>query len=325
MRRFWNRACVALLASACVPATATAFAGESEDEALIHQGIEMRRARRDSEAIALFQRAYEVRATARARAQLALAEQSLGRWIAAEADLRAALETGDAWVLRNRETLQSALDFVSAHLGWLTVSSNVQGARVAVNEEEIGAVPMKSPVRVVAGSAAVHVEADGYLPTDRLVQVEPGEQATEVFELVREPPQPPPAGSSVGEISAAARPARPAMRDEPHRPLSWAALSAAAVGVAGVSVGTIYGIDVLSDKAARDQHCGAGRCDPEGLELDDRARRSAIVSTVAFGVGGVGLVASGWLFWRSLAPGRSVAIVPVGTSSYSGLSASGVW
>ena len=325
MRRFWSRARVALLASASILATATAVADEGEDEALIHQGLEMRRARRDVEAVALFQRAYEIRATPRARAQIALAEQSLGRWIAAEADLRAALESSDAWVLRNREALQSALDFVSSHLGWLTVSSNVQGARIAVNGADIGAVPMKAPVRVVAGSAPLHVEADGYVPTDRVVHVEPGEQAIEVVELVPEPPHPATARSPVWETPAGTRAALPSMPGEPHRPLLWATLSAAAVGVAGITVGTIYGIDVLVDKASRDQHCNAGRCDTEGLNLDDRARRSAVVSTVAFSVGGAGLLASGLLFWRTLPSARSVAIVPVGTSSYSGVSASGVW
>jgi hypothetical protein len=322
MRRFWNSVGPALFASAWVLAAANTFADQSEDEALIHTGLELRRAHRDAEALALFQRAYAIRATPRARAQIALAEQSLGQWLAAEADLRAALESSDGWVLQHRDTLQSAQDFVSAHLGWLTVSSNVQGARIAVNGAVVGAAPMKAPLRVVVGTAPVHVEADGYVPADRSVRVESGEHATELVELVPEPPRPAPVRLPANETAPG--PPRPATA-EPTRPMPWAALSGAALGVAGITVGTIYGIEVLADKAARDQHCSAGRCDSDGLTFDDSARRSATVSTVAFAVGAAALVASAWLFWRTLTPARPVAILPVATSSYSGVSAGGVW
>jgi hypothetical protein len=325
MRRFCNRVLAALLASASVLATHAARADATEDEALIRQGLDLRRAHRDAEALELFRKAYAIHATPRARAQIALAEQSLGQWVAAEADLRTALESDDAWVLRNRASLEEARSFVATHLGWLTVSSSVQ-ARLSVNGTPAGATPMKDPLRVVAGTALLRVEADGYVTVDRSVRVEPGEHAAEFVALAPESTRAsaPPAHED-DAARGAAPPLRPPAADSPSRPVPWAALSAAAVGAAGVTVGTIYGIEVLTDKAARDQHCDAGRCDPVGLNYDASARGAATVSTISFGVAAAGFVVSVWLFAREASRPRAIVVAPIASPRFAGLGAGAVW
>src|SRR5215831_5030123 len=76
-------------------------------EGLILRGIELREKRDDQAALQLFRRALEIAATGRARAQVALAEQALGRWPDAEADLAAALERADEpWIAEKKALLE---------------------------------------------------------------------------------------------------------------------------------------------------------------------------------------------------------------------------
>src|SRR2546422_8347826 len=52
----------------------------------VSRGLELRKEDRDLDALAEFQLAYGIRPTSRVRAQIALAEQALGRWVVAESD-----------------------------------------------------------------------------------------------------------------------------------------------------------------------------------------------------------------------------------------------
>jgi hypothetical protein len=290
---------------ACALRPTSARAGD-EEEALIRTGLELRREHRDSEALTLFQRAYGLQATPKARAQIGLAEQSLGQWVAAESDLQAALDTDDAWITRNRESLDQARWFVSAHLGWLIVSSNVQ-ASLMLDGANVGTLPMRRPVRLAIGTVVLRVEANGYLPVERQVQIVDREPVHELVDLVSR--------AKVGVALATAEsppvgrtPPTPAPMRPPSRPLPWAALGVGALGVAAMAVGSGFGVEVLTGKAARDQHCDAGRCDPKGLSLDSEARQAATVSTVAFGVGAAALLAGAWLLLRETSSQRSANV-----------------
>ena len=303
-----------------------ARAADETGDALVQQGLELRRQNRDVEALAVFQRAYGLAPTPRLRAQVALAEQSLGQWIAAEADLHAALdESADPWITRNRATLEGALGFVSTHLGWLTVTSNVRGARVAVNGSSLGSVPMDKPARVAVGTARLRVEADGYATGERLVRIQANDHASE-FVLLAPSRDLPPAPTCAPQPSPQAPPAAgPASSDA--RPVPWAALMVATAGGVGLAFGAGYGVDALTTKAARDQHCGGGHCDTTGLSLDAHARSDAVVSDVAFGIGAAGVLAGGWLYWlaRAPAPRSGLTAVPLVGAHDVGVGAAGEW
>ena len=91
-----------VLAATALPSVARA----DEVDDWIDRGIELRRVRKDGEALEFFRRAYQARPAPRTRAQMALAEQALGRWIEAETDLAETLRTqGDTWVDKNRDKL----------------------------------------------------------------------------------------------------------------------------------------------------------------------------------------------------------------------------
>ena len=66
-----------------------------------------------------------------------------------------------------------------------------------------------------------------------------------------------------------------------------AGISLVGVGVAGLVVGSIFGLDTFSKKDESFDHCEGTACDPDGAALRDDARTSATVSTIAFAVGAV--------------------------------------
>jgi hypothetical protein len=71
--------------------------------------------------------------------------------------------------------------------------------------------------------------------------------------------------------------------------LAWVA---GGVGVAGVAVGSIFGILTLQKRDDIGDHCAGTRCDSTGAQLHDDAQKAALVSTVGFVVGAVGLASA---------------------------------
>ena len=100
MRRplIWTLALAGALSAPLAGAPRAALAAdESDAAALIERGLILRQAQRDAEALALFEKAQALAPSPRGQAQVALAQQALGRWVLAERNLRAALAVqGDA-------------------------------------------------------------------------------------------------------------------------------------------------------------------------------------------------------------------------------------
>jgi hypothetical protein len=122
---------------------------------------------------------------------------------------------------------------------------------------------------------------------------------------------------------------RPAAPDNRFPPQRAAALAVAGVGVAGIVVGTIFGLrarstwnDVLAN------HCNARDvCDAGAKSLAGDAATSAHVSTASFVAGGVAVAGAVvlWLTARTSprAPASSVRVVPMLDASSAGLLAGG--
>jgi len=159
-------------------AAGSVLASDAED--LIGQGIELRRANRDQEALPLFQRALEKDPKPRAFAQLGTCEQALGLWIGAETHLGEALKhPEDAWIQKNDQALRAALAFVQQRLGSIHVWGSPAGARISIGGELVATLPMSQPARAVAGRRTVTVEAPGFLSESLAVEVVAGESIRE--------------------------------------------------------------------------------------------------------------------------------------------------
>ncbi|HHH29301.1 MAG TPA: carboxypeptidase regulatory-like domain-containing protein [Polyangiaceae bacterium] len=171
----------AVLAVSLVSPTAQA---QSAD-ALIQQGLDLRRQQRDAEALQHFQDAYNLNHSAQALAQIALAEQALGNYVEAEVHLQQALAVrGDAWIEARRPQLTQAAQQIGAQLGTVELSGGVPGAQVYVNGIERGTLPAAARIRLRAGSAVIEIRAQGYVPVQRSVMVAAGGTARESIQLI---------------------------------------------------------------------------------------------------------------------------------------------
>jgi len=173
----------------CAAATAILLtvpvASAQSAEVLIQQGLDLRRQQRDEEALQRFQDAYNLNHSAQALAQIALAEQALGRFVEAEIHLQQALAVqGDAWISTRQPQLQQALQQISSQLGTIQIQGGVPGAVVFVNGVERGTMPQAANLRVRAGSAVVEIRAQGYVPVQRTVNVLAGGTSRESIQLI---------------------------------------------------------------------------------------------------------------------------------------------
>jgi len=310
--------------TAAAPRLARAADPSSTADDALQRGIELRKEGRDTEALQEFERAYAVAPTPRARAQIGLAEQALGRWVTAEEHLKEALAArDDPWIAHYAEPLEKALATVGRHLGSLDATASVAGAALSVNGARAGDLPLAHPIRVVAGTAVLAVHAPGYVEVRRTIEVAPGATMHEEFTLVAEPPpgSVPPA-PRVRVIEHSAPPA------DSSATLRTAGVITAGVGVAGLAVGGVFGLRTLSDKSDRDAHCAGSGCDARGVQLDHDARTHATISTIGFGAGALCIAAGAVLFWRGTrAPDRATGlrVVPAFGSGTAGITAIGAW
>jgi tetratricopeptide (TPR) repeat protein len=168
------------------PCRALAASAATEADAALKRGVELRRRGDDAQALIEFQRAYAWYRSPRALAQIGFAEQALGRWHDAEEHLGQALaDTDDAWIRRNRATIEQSRAVVAAHLGSLEVLGSPEGAELRVDGRLVGRLPMARPFRVAAGNVGVELRADGYLPSSRPVAITAGQLSRETITLQR--------------------------------------------------------------------------------------------------------------------------------------------
>jgi tetratricopeptide (TPR) repeat protein len=143
-----------------------------QQEALLQEGLELRKARRDALAYPRLQSAYQLSATPRAAAELGLVEAELGYWLAAEKHLSESLRSpDDRWVAQNRAALQAGLTKVNSAIGEIVVSGSPPGAEVVVNGKPAGTLPLSMPVRAGEGPVNVELRAPGYGPVHRTIVV----------------------------------------------------------------------------------------------------------------------------------------------------------
>jgi hypothetical protein len=86
------------------------------------------------------------------------------------------------------------------------------------------------------------------------------------------------------------------------------ALVAGGVGVIGVGVGTIFGLQSMSKHSDASTKCPGACSDQAGVELWNDARSAGTLSTIGFAVGGVGLATGAILWFTAKTPSRTTAL-----------------
>lgn len=297
---------------------------------LLREGVSLRAAGRDADALPRFVEAHARAPGGLTAAQRGLVEQALGRWVDAERHLREALaDPADAWVARNRAAIERAYAVVREQVGAVEFLGGVAGARVFVDGAEVGTLPLAEPLRARVGAITLEVRAPGHYDVTRRLDVRPG-TTREWIEMraIPEPPEapvaravsppPPPPPLPPPPRGTRASPSRAWMR-----PAGWSALG---VGLAA-GVGAAIAAVVYEDAAARyNRECDAPGAGGAGtatcadlLATGDAMRPTAIALGVTAGV----LVATGITGIVLARAERREAITAVWTGA--GLMVTGRW
>jgi hypothetical protein len=177
--------CCAAFLGTSIPALTARAADSDEAEKHYRNGLALRAQRQDDQALQAFRSSYALSKAPRALAQIAFAEQALGRWVDAEVHLTEAMgAAADPWIIKNRPTLDSSLGYIQDRLATVELAGGVGGAEVRVNGKLAGAMPLSRPIRVVAGTIALDVRAPGYFPMVRTLNVPARGLARETIDLV---------------------------------------------------------------------------------------------------------------------------------------------
>jgi hypothetical protein len=297
-----------LLQGVATAAPAESRSGCVEAFTKIQRGVRLRLGHQDEAALSEFQQAQELCPGPRALAQMALAEQALGRWLQAEQHLGEALaQTDNRWIRQRRAQLEAALGTIRQHVGSLQVEmepADRVGAELQVNGATVGALPLGEPVRVVAGTITVTVRAPGCVPVTRQVVVPPGGLARETVSLVLQevPPPKPAPPPAVVTLPASPAPSVPQVDVSKPQPApvvrSRRAMLLQRLGIAAVSVGAVVLGGGVAAHAVREQNARAWNRDdacvyaPAGpLPAQCQARLNAVtvgqrLAIVGYAVGG---------------------------------------
>ncbi len=242
----------------CLVVTLAASIAQGQDaDALIDRGVELRTAGQDEAALRVFRQAWEAQRSPRALAQVALAEQALGRWVDAEAHLAAAIaEREHRWIRRNRRALEDSLAEIRAHVGRMEIQGAPVGAEVLIGATVVGRLP--ATLRVATGPVTFTVRAEAHASVTRTVEVgrAPLRETVTLASLDAPPATPTVAAPSTTVVEAApvalaVRPPEATVRRVPTRRYVGYALlgtGAAALVVSGV----FFGLNASANGSATD-------------------------------------------------------------------------
>ena len=162
----------------------------------------------------------------------------------------------------------------------------------------------------------VHVfvfEAAGLPPLTKRMVIRQGEKdRREVVQLLSPTPAP---GALLPPSSPTDRPVPPSPTTPPSQGIGMQrvlALVAGGLGVAGVAVGTVFGLDSKSKHDDAVHACPAACASQSGVTLWNQARSAGDLSTVGFVVGAVGLAGGAVLWFTARSSEESTVHVGLG-------------
>lgn len=282
---------------------------------------------------------------------LATCHELLGKTASAWAEFTRAIDLASRSNEQNREQLaRSHAAALEARLSKIAVVVRVRAPdmHIEINGREKDAAALADPLPVDPGEYTVRASAPGHLDWVRTITVAPGPTTlvvevpplaeVQTSEPARAPGPAPTAASAVDPHESPQVNESP--RDETRAdarseaPSSGAGRTAGIVvlgvaGLAGLGVGSYFGLTAFALKHRADSECRALACNSQGLADHNGESTDATISTISFGVGLAALAAGAYLFLSSpkdrRSTGRSTWIAPeVGFGSV-GIAGGAVW
>jgi hypothetical protein len=210
---------------------------------------------------------------------------------------------------RDREQVaRERADALEKKLARLTITVDAKDARdVQVKRDGIAleAATLGTPVPVDPGKHVVDASAPGKQKWSETVEIRPAAQIT-----VRIPELASGAGAGTGGSVTFDTPPTETGGGGAQRGI---AIGLGGLGVVGLVVGTVFGLNASSKWSDAKQECATvpDNCAPGAVELQQDATSAARVSTVGFAVGGVAL-AAGAVLWLTAPSGSSSRGTTVG-------------
>jgi len=170
-------------APATTPAATAAPDAQADAADRKHAGDEAMEAFRYADALAAYGDAYAINKDPALLYNMGRALQALNRFPEA-LDKLAAFEAAASPELKARvPRLAALIAEIKARVATLTIRTNVPGARILVRDTVVGKSPLTAPVKLVAGAADVEIEAEGYYPGKKKVELPGGGELTVELEL----------------------------------------------------------------------------------------------------------------------------------------------
>ncbi len=306
-----------MLLVAIVCATRVALAAppsSTEADARRAEGIEAFR-RQDYEAARVaFAQSYAIAPRTATLLSLAIAELNSGHPLEAARHLRQYIRASDAPADKVEEVRRKMLPKAEAQLGRLQVEAP-SGARIFVDGNDVGAMPLAEPIDVMPGSHEVAVDVGGR--TNKVQVLAAAGQVSRVrVEIANDKTAEPAPVAPASSMATLTTPERVDTTSSWSTPKTVFVISAAAAAVVSAAVGVYFSLQ--SGSAASDAdalrpvvssargYCylpppeRQGICDrfAEDLAVYPRDRNLATGFYVGAGILAVGAVAA-WLLWPS--------------------------
>jgi len=164
--------------------TAAAPASPEERAATLKkQGDAAMDALRYDEAIDAYTQAYALSPDPALLYNRGRVHQARGEWPAALADLERFSHDATPELRQRVPKLDELLAEARGHVATVTITSNVDGARVLVRKTQVGTTPIPSPLQLDSGPATVEVLAEGFFDWRRELELKGGATTVLVAQL----------------------------------------------------------------------------------------------------------------------------------------------
>ncbi len=317
-----------LLLVACLTLNGAAYAAPSAQdraiaEALFQEAKKLAEKNDLDAACKKFEASYALDPTLGTKLHSAACYEALGRTASAWAAFNeAAALAANAKDKRREKLARARIKKLEKGLPKLTilVTEGVDGLHVQIDGHPLGAAGLGTAFPIDPGSHQIVVSAPGYetWSTSLTVAAGSGTDTLNVPELKK-------------SAATAPAPTRTAPKDEggtePEDGSSTQRTVGYVVGGAGIvaiAAGSYFGLKAKSQTNDADKHCDGKLCDPTGLAGHDDARRSALFSTIGFGVG-IAAVGAGVVLVLTAKPNaeRAAWVLPFAQDHGGGVAAGG--
>ena len=210
-----------------------------------------------------------------------------------EAAIRAAAAKRADAEKRATDSAERLAPSVSRLQIYVSPAAEIDGLAIELDGRPVAHAEWGLATPIDPGPHKVRISAPGRLTTTREIAFDRVAAQKRVVITELEP----------APIAAAAE-AAPADEGTPRgRTQRVLGLAIAGVGLAGIAVGTVFGLTASSKNDDAGAHCRGNLCDAEGIRLDKQGRDDATLSTIAFIAGGT-LAAGGLVLFLTAPSGR---------------------